>query len=320
VDEYASFEDYVGEEPYEAIESLLKLTTVEVYDQVDLSYRIQCKPNILQNFFDVIQVIDRDAFKEDMKRILEGYGFADQSDIDIKHLQKRIKSIGSEKRTNFGTFDLYGYDIEFLKSLKNDEFGELFQLMSNVSLFMNKKLFNYLSSKITELTLKEVTNKLLLNNIIHPFSVNVVTMYLSRRCSRSLVGGTLPEKLHKKYYPEHYATKDQLIGEVLKYLLDSSERFMCGDYSLIEGTKEEKNFKVNVLFPKMHEGFTTISDVRSRVERDLIILDPVMHKIEAEIIELLESEKTIIIKNSEIFSDKEMIPKIKETFDSLKEK
>ncbi|MGL5026872.1 MAG: hypothetical protein ACRC6P_12970, partial [Shewanella oncorhynchi] len=76
----------------------------------------------------------------------------------------------------------------------------------------------------------------------------------------------------------------------------------------------------NVLFPKMHEGFTTISDVRSRVERDLIILDPVMHKIEAEIIELLESEKTIIIKSSEIFSDKEMIPKIKETFDSLKEK
>lgn len=70
----------------------------------------------------------------------------------------------------------------------------------------------------------------------------------------------------------------------------------------------------------MHEGFTTISDVRSRVERDLIILDPVMHKIEAEIIELLESEKTIIIKSSEIFSDKEMIPKIKETFDSLKEK
>jgi hypothetical protein len=320
VDEYASFEDYVGEEPYEEIESLLKLTTVEVYSQVDLSHRIQCKPNILQNFFDVIQVIDRDAFKEDFTRILEGYGFTEQSDIDIKHLQKRIKSIGSEKRTNFGTFDLYGYDIEFLKSLKNDELGELFQLMSNVSLFMNKKLFNYLSSKITELTLKEVTNKLLLNNIIHPFSVNVVLMYLARRCSRSLVGGTLPEKSHQKYYPEHYVTKEHLIGEVLKYLLDSSERFMHGDYSLIKGTKEEISFKVNVLFPKMHEGFATIADIRSRVERDLIILQPVMDKIEAEIIELLESEKTIIIKSSETFSDKEMIPKIKETFDSLKDK
>jgi hypothetical protein len=45
-----------------------------------------------------------------------------------------------------------------------------------------------------------------------------------------------------------------------------------------------------------------------------------MDKIEAEIIELLESEKTIIIKSSETFSDKEMIPKIKETFDSLKDK
>lgn len=320
VDEYASFEDYVGKEPYEAIESLLKLTTVEVYDQVDLSYRIQCKPNILQNFFDVIQVIDRDALNEDLTRILEGYGLANQSDIDIKHLQKRIKSIGSEKRTNFGSFDLYGYDIEFLKSLKNEELGELFQLMSDVSLFMSKKLFSYLSSKITELTLKEVTNKLSLNNIIHPFSVNVVTMYLSRRCSRSLVGGTLPEKLHQKYYPEHYATKDQLIGEVLEYLLDSSERFMNGDYSLIKGTQEEINFKVSVLFPKMHEGFTTIADIKKRAEKDLIILEPVMDKIEAEITELLESEKTIIIKSSEMFSDQEMIPKIKKTFDSLKDK
>lgn len=320
VDEYASFEGYVGEEPYEKIESLLKLTTVEVCDQVDLSYRIQCKPNILQNFFDVIQVIDRGAFNEDFTRILEAYGFTEQSDIDIKHLQKRIKSIGSEKRTNFGRFDLYGYDIEFLKSLKNDEFSELFQLMSNVSLFMDKKLFDYLSSKIMELTLKEVTNKLLLNNIIHPFSVNVFTMYITRRCSRSLVSGTLPEKLHQKYYPEHYATQDLLIGEVLKYLLDSSERFMHGDYSLIKGTKEEISFKVNVLFPKMHEGFATIADIRSRVERDLIILKPVMDKVEAEIRELLESEKTIIIKSSGMFSDKEMIPKIKETFDSLKDK
>ncbi|HIF9520919.1 TPA: restriction endonuclease [Photobacterium damselae] len=319
VDEYASFEGYVGKEPYEAIESLLMLTTVEVHDQVDLSYRIQCKPNILQNFFDVVQVIDRDAFNEDLTRMFERYGLADQSDIDIKHLQKRIKPIGSEKRTNFGAFDFYGYDIEFLKYLKNDEFSELFQLISNVSLFMNKKLFSYLSSKITELTYKEVTNKLLNNNIIHPYSINVVTMYLSRRCSRSLVSGTIPEKLHQKYYPEHYATKDQLIGEVLEYLLDSSERFMGGDYSLIKGTKEEIRFKVNVLFPKLHEGFTTITDVRSRAERDLIILEPVIDKIETEIIELLESEKTIIIKNSEMFSDKEMLPKIKNTFDSLRD-
>jgi hypothetical protein len=320
VGEYASFEDYVGKEPYEEIESLLKLTTVKVSEQVELSFRIKCKPNILQNFFKVMQVIDRDAFNEDMMKMFEAYGVADQSDIDIKHFQKRIKSIGPEKRTNFGNFDLYGYDIEFLKFLKNDEFGELFQLMSNVSSFMDKKLLHYLNSKITELTLKEVTNKLLINKLIHPFSVNVVTLYLAKRCSRSIIGDRLPEKLHQKMYPEHHATKEHLICEILEYLLDSSERFLNGDYSLIKGTKEDISFKINVLYPELHEGFTTISDIRIRVKKDLIILEPVMDKIEAEITKLLEGEKVIVIKSSSMFSDKEMIPKIKDTFDRLKDK
>lgn len=318
VNDYASFEAYVDNEPFDEIERLLKKTNVKACHGTDLSLRIQNNPQLLQRFFKVISVIDRESNIEDLKNLLEEVGLPTLTDVDLKHLQKRINSIEPEKRANFGSFDFYGYDREFLKSLSVDELGELFKLISNITLFMNKKLFNYLSNKVTELTLKEITIPLINKGLIHPYSVNIATMYLTQRSSKHIVEGVWPDHLHRKYHPEHFMPKNKLIDKIIDGLLESSRKYLNGDYSLMKGTPDEISFKINTLFPSFHRGLNTLDDINQQIEKDLKLLNPIIDKIESNISTLLKSEKTIVIKDCDLFSNKDMMPNIKDTFQYLR--
>ncbi|MGI2216430.1 hypothetical protein ACRN94_05485 [Shewanella baltica] len=105
---------------------------------------------------------------------------------------------------------------------------------------------------------------------------------------------------------------------VIDEMVNSSEKFLKGDYSLIKGSESEIKFKINSLFPHLHNGLSSVKAIRDQVKKDLMILNPTIENIEREIRIVFESEKTIVIKDSHISSDKEMLPKIRGTFDKLK--
>ena len=317
--DYVSFESYVDKEPYDEIIRLLKKTTVQVCDETDLSYRIKLKPNVLKSYFNVLSIVDSESNKKDLSDVLERFGFPDLSDIDVKHIQRRIKHVSEEKRINFGTFDFYGYDINIFKHLSNEEIGDLFKAVTNVSTFMDKHLFNFLQFKINEATQKQISEIFLFrNNIVHPYTVSLIPMYLVKICNSSIIVNTMPESMRRKLYPEHFMPKEDVMNIVIDEMVNSSEKFLKGDYSLIKGSESEIKFKINSLFPHLHNGLSSVKAIRDQVKKDLMILNPTIENIEREIRMVFESEKTIVIKDSHISSDKEMLPKIRGTFDKLK--
>ncbi|MEL0660211.1 MULTISPECIES: hypothetical protein [Psychromonas] len=105
---------------------------------------------------------------------------------------------------------------------------------------------------------------------------------------------------------------------VINEMVSSSDKFLKGDYSLIKGNQSEIKFKINELFPHLHNGLSSVKAIKDQVEKDLIILNATIDKIENEIRTVFESEKTIVIKDSHISSDKEMLSKIRGTLDKLK--
>ncbi|MEZ9365757.1 hypothetical protein AB4167_14600 [Vibrio sp. 10N.286.49.E11] len=318
VSEYESFQGYVDNEPYEEIARLLKKTTVQVCDGVDLTQRIKLKQNIMKTFFEVQSVIDIEAHKNVVLDAMTDFGFANLLDMDIKHLHKRIDGMEDEKRVNFGSFDFYGYDISFFKRLTPEALGEIFKAISNLQTTVSKQLFDFLGEKINTATQEKITKVFLVNDVIHPYTVSIIPTYLLKRCNFTLIANTLPEELRKKYYPDQFMSKKEIMNLVIDEMIISSTKFLNGDYSNIKGNQHEISFKINYMFPQIHRGLSNEQDIRVQIQRDLSIVQDTIDRIEDEIVSILESEKTIVIKDSHMLKDKEMLSKVRKTLDNIR--
>ncbi len=317
VSEYESFSLYDKKEPLEDIYKLFKRVEVNVSNGVDLTNRVLKKSKILEQFFKVKTVIDLESNDLVIRTALEDYGLKLITDSDLKSIQKRVGSSKDKHRINLGWVDFFGFDEEFFKYLKGEKFKELLASVMAVNTKSNKYLFDFLSEKINELVYEKVTVALINSGLIHPYSVNIVTAYLIRRISKPINSNVLPKNIHRKSYPENFLSKDELIHLVFQDLLHSSEKYLQGDYSDIKGTPDELRFKLEILFPHIHQGFNDATDIKDQVDKDLIVLSPVIDNLEELLEQLFASTRTIVIKGGDYMDDDDALAKIKKTLESL---
>lgn len=312
VDEYESFSAFRGSPPITELEELLRRISITSSNATDLSARIYRKDHILKMFFNVKSIVSVEDAERIVRRAMDDYGLKYLTDDDLKDLKSRIESTSDTQRINLGLVDFYGFDRGFFRYLKADGQKEIITKAVEIKQFLDFKLMEFIQDEIRKRIYSEVTEKLLRFGRIHPFSVGLAAPYLYRRLSTVIIASNLPEEVMKKVNPGMYISREELITEVSRTLLDGSERVMKGDYSELVGDAEMISFKIR-LFDHMHIGFGTISDAKDRLSIDLKLLIPVLDRIESELLSLLSKTRTIVIKDGSFFGDGTLLRRVVET-------
>jgi len=304
INEYESFSSYKENRPKDRTKEILRKIKLTSSNATDLSSRIYRQDNILSMFFNVKTVVDLEKADNLIRNALDDYGLKYLTDDDLKRLQDRIGNTKEENRVNLGFVDFFGFNKEFFKSLKGDPFKEVMTAVANVKCSLDKYLIDFISSKINELVQRKITNGLLLKGKIHPFSVGIASPYLFQRLSSTISAKSMPKEMLPKYYPQLSMTPKELISDISNILCKSSERIMAGDYSELVGTQDLVALKINI-YNHMHRGLNNIDDAKSIFERDIKVIRPVLDEIELEIKDLLQDERTVVIKDSSFFDDQD---------------
>ena len=316
VHEYESFATYTKEPPSDTVKSQLKKIKISYSNATELSSRTYSNDKLLSLFFNVKTIVDLEGADNLIRNALDDYGLKYLTDDDLKKLQERIGNTKEENRINLGFVDFFGYNKEFFKFLKGDPFEEVLQSVMSVSSLLDKQLLHFIDSKIYEQILLRITEALLNRGKIHTFSVGIAAPYLLKRLSMTLVAKSMPEAMLKKYYPQFAMTKKELVSEIAENLYESSERVMAKDYSKLVGSPEDIEFKIRI-FSKMHSGLNSIEDVKAVFKKDMKIIQPVLDGIENEINNLLQEERTVVIKDSSFLSDKDQVQALANTLNAI---
>jgi len=312
INEYESFFLYKGNAPISKIEKLLKSIIVSYSNAIDLSARIYKQNSILFMFFNVKSIIDLEGANNLIRNAFEDYGLKYLTDEDLKILQERIGNTGEKDRINLGFVDFFGYSKEFFKYIKKNGFKELMISVTGVNSLLDKYQLNFIISKIHELILVKITDKLLKREKIHSFSIQVAAPYLFKRLTMKLLSKNMPKDMLPKYYPQFSMTKDELIDEIAQTLFETSEKVMKGDFSQLVGNPNEIDLKIKI-YRELHSGFKDINDAKLTFLQDINLIRPVLDEIEDEIGVLIPEEKTIVIKDSSFFNNKREIEKLAKT-------
>lgn len=304
VNDYESFSTYKKNLPLDKIKELLKKIKITSSNATDLSSRIYRHDNLLSLFFNIKTVVDLESADHLIRNALTDYDLKYLTDSDLKKLQDRIGNTKAENRINLGFVDFFGFNKEFFKFLKGASFKEVMESVMQVKLSLDKHLLDFVSSKINEFVLIKVTEGLLFKGMIHTFSVGIATPYLLKRLTMTLLATSMPKDMLPKYYPQFSMTEEELISEISKTLYESSERIMVGDYSQLVGNSDDIDFKIKV-FQHMHRGLINIEDAKKVFEKDIKLILPILNEIEIDINNMLQEERTVVIKDSSFFDDKD---------------
>jgi hypothetical protein len=91
---------------------------------------------------------------------------------------------------------------------------------------------------------------------------------------------------------------------------------MAKDYSQLVGNPDDIAFKIRI-FEHMHNGLNNIDDAKLVFEKDIKVIQPVLDEIEKKVNNLLQAERTIVIKDSSFFDDKEQLKAFADTIKSI---
>lgn len=316
VSEYESFKKLENNVPVSKVIELLRQIRVTASNATDLTLRVHKYDSLLSLFFNVKTVIDLESADKVIRNVLDDYGLKYLTDEDLKQLQNRISNTKEENRINLGFADFFGYNKEFFKSLKGEPFKEVMEAVASVTVSLDKYLMDFISSKIHELTFEKITIKLLYSGEIHPFSVGVVTPYLFQRLSLKVLSKKLPKKLVTKFHEQAFLSKMELIDSIAMQLFETSERVMKGDFSQLVGTPEDIEFKKKI-YAHSHNGFNSIEDAKVTFFKDIHIIMPNLDVIEEKISELLQEERTVVIKDASFLDSDDEIQKIVKTLNMI---
>lgn len=316
IHEYESFAAFKKNDPSDTVKSQLKKIKVSYSNATELSARTYSNDNLLSLFFNVKTIVDLEGADNLIRNALDDYGLKYLTDEDLKKLQDRIGNTKEENRINLGFVDFFGYNKEFFKFLKGDPFKEVMQSVVGVNSLLDKYLLDFINSKIHELVLLYITEGLLNRGKIHTFSVGIAAPYLLKRLTMTLLAKSMPEAMLTKYYPQFSMTKEELVSEIAETLYQSSERVMAKDYSQLVGSPEDIEFKIRI-FSHMHNGLNSIEDAKAVFTKDMKVIQPVLDSIENEINNLLQEERTVVIKDSSFLDDKDQMQAFASTIKAI---
>lgn len=316
IEEFESFYLYKNNIPISYIYDMLRKITIRYSNINSLTERIYNNSNILDTFFNIKKVIDLESADKLIRSALDDYGLKYLTDDDLISIKNRIGSTKKENRVNLGFVDFFGYSKDFFKFIKGKGFNEVVNSVSTVNIILDKLQLDFITSKIHEEILIEITNGLLKEEKIHVFSVSIAAPYLVKRLSIKIVKKTMSSETLKTSYPEFSRSKSELISEIAEILFNTSERVMNKDYGELVGTPEDIQFKIRI-FEHIHHGFNSIDDAKYTFSKDIKVIQPVLDKIEDRIGNFLSEERSVIIKSSDFLDDKNEVEKFANTIKEI---
>lgn len=294
----------------------MKKIKVSYSNATELSERTYSHDRLLSLFFNVKTVVDLEGADHLIRNALDDYGLKYLTDDDLKKLQDRIGNAKEESRLNLGFVDFFGYNKEFFKFLKGEPFKEVMQSVASVNSLLDKYLLDFINSKIHELVLLYITEGLLNKGKMHTFSVGVAAPYLLKSLSMIILTKSMPGTMLAKCHSQFSMTKEELVSEIAETLYESSERVMAKDYSHLVGSPEDVEFKIRI-FSHMHKGLSSIEDAKLVFKKDMKVIRPVLDRIESEVNDLLQEERTVVINDSSFFDDEEQMQALAATIKAI---
>ncbi|WP_088244380.1 hypothetical protein [Enterobacter sichuanensis] len=314
-DEYESFLKFRDNPPVDNVLALFKKLSLSFVNSTDLTSRSYNYVNLISLFFKTVSIVDFAGADRLIRQAFDDYGVKYLTDDDLKSLQSRIGGIDKEHRVSLGMADFFGYSNEFFSYIKDGAFKAVLMSIAETQRILDDLVIKFSQSKINELILSEITEKLLRKGLIHPFSVSIAGPYLTYRTHHAFFGEMISNRLGIPHFIQG-TNKSDVFQAVAKEILDSSEQVMNGDYSNLAGTPEDIEFKIDI-YNYIHQGFQTIADAEKQLQKDMQILQPVLDEIENIVFKLISPKRTIILKDIAFIDNTENLKKVIESIKSI---
>jgi len=188
--------------------------------------------------------------------------------------------------------------------------------LAKVKSGLDLKLLHFVRGLINEESRNRITEGLLMKGAVHPFSVQIASLYLLRRVLPAISSLGMPEALMHKMFRDSALSDEELLEDVKIDILGASESIFNGDTSILLGDPRLKALKINS-YRHLHQGFKCLSDAFSALERDTLVIRPVLVAIQKEIILKFSGTKTIVIKDAAMLSDPARIAKAFESMQRI---
>lgn len=308
IDEYASFASFKSNKPIEAIADKLLKIDLAFSNSIDITKTLTKYPDVVRTFFNVKSVIDLESSEKIIRNALDDYGLRLLTDEELKELQKRISQTENEDRLICGFTDFFGYNVDFFNFLSEDEFKEIFNLIVQAKILLDKLEMDFLLECIHNLIRIKITVPLLYVKI-HPFTAQLPNVYLFKRLSFLLLKTSMPKILIDKHYIQN-DNKNNLIDSIVKELVEISDRIFKGDYSGLNGDDDLVKFKINLYKNHIHMGLNSIQEAKDLIQRELPVIRPILDEIEQELAKKYIRPKTVIIKDNTFFDDTDKLLKV----------
>ncbi|WP_421325593.1 hypothetical protein [Aeromonas veronii] len=193
------------------------------------------------------------------------------------------------------------------------------EAVASVTTLLDQYLLDFISSKINELIIEKITMELLSQGKIHPFSVGVAAPYLIQRLSLKVLSKKMPKALATQFYKEASQPKMELINSIAIQLFEASERVMNGDLSHLVGTPEDIEFKKRI-YAHIHVDFKSIEDAKMTFAKDIKTIIPTLDMIETMINDLLQEERTVVIKDASFLDNEGEMKQLAKTLNMIEPK
>lgn len=307
-EDYEAFNKFRDAIPLEELSALLRAISVSFSSGSDLSGRISKYADVLQEFFNIRTVVDNGEADRIIRKALDDHGLKLLTDEDLKIIQQRVGGQIPNKRVRLGFVDFFGYSTEFFRYLKPEELKSLLKLVTEIKITLNSCILDFINNKVASMELR-YCHPLVASNEIHRFSSQVWKPYLFRRLASRCNLKDMPKSLTEKIFPDTVLPKDMILKEVSDVLLETAEKVLRRDYSDVYGEGELLAKKIWLL-ERIHNGIGSLEEATELMDRDLGVLKPIMDKVELELVALLPTDPTIIIKESDFFDDKAQLARV----------
>lgn len=301
--ESIKIKDY--KEVEDGLKEILGTITIEPLTADELDMKLKNYKEIVPIFFEVEKVAS-----EEMLRKVFGEFMGFKNDEDLEKLRVKLQNIPSEKRMNFGLFDIYGYDLTFYKKIAKDR--EFIFKLAEIQSKLNQKFIDYLNETIQKYVLIFISGR----PEVSPFTKQIITPYLFNKYALMYhinETGKFMASLNIEKN-EFSVSKVQTIEEHKAKFLELGEKFLKRDFSEIVGDSNLIELKIWLL-TFIHSEFETVQEMSDRFDYDIKILMPILETIEKEIENIVPKNSAIIFGNGGL-GDTEH--DIKELFDKVK--
>lgn len=313
IEDYESFSVFAQEPPISEVTNILRKIRLHSYNVVDLSDRINKKPDILRLFFNVQMVSSLEETERVIKSVIESslkdLELKSIRDADVKILQARIENIPDAKRISLGIVDIFGYPTKFIKRMRNDFFGDFVVPLTELKLKLNKRFIDFIREEIRLNVEEKVTENLLKSYKVHPFSVQLAVPYLERRNLKKVFKNNVPSEVYAGLNPDSVKSADDIINEIRDYLLNIAESVIREDFHAFSEPTESFELKVGIT-KHIYSGFKTVADARAQFEKDILVLKPTLDEIDIYIDSIMLDHPTIVLKDGAFLEEKNELKRV----------